>query len=414
MQTPIQFAGAQTTSDDSLVADALAQRVPGHSLPQPLYMSDAAFDFDMRAVFQRSWLQVGFEIEIPTAGSYFTVEIGKTSVVIVRDRDSNVRAFMNTCRHRGARICAEGAGTARRLVCPYHQWTYDLSGTLIHARNMGDDFDLSTHGLVSLRCETVAGVIFLALSDDVPAFEPFRNAIEPLLLPHNLKDAKIAHSMVIDEEANWKIVMENGRECYHCNARHPELLTAFRDPSKENYFDGTPPWMQEFESICTGLGFKVGPEEGVWYDMLRFPLAEDAVSLTTDGKLGCKKALMAAPAQGLGTFRWATEPHAFSHALADYTFSFEAWPVSATRTKVRAKWLVHKDAVEGVDYDIEHLTALWRATNDQDKWLSENNHLGVASAGYRPGPYSTKDEGKVIDFVDWYCNMADSHIKAKS
>ncbi|MBN3786539.1 aromatic ring-hydroxylating dioxygenase subunit alpha [Burkholderia sp. Ac-20353] len=400
-------------TDDSRIAELFAQRAAGHTLPQALYMSDAAFDFDMRAIFERSWLQIGFEAEICDVGSYITVEIGKSSVVIIRDRDMNVRAFMNTCRHRGARICPEGSGAARRLVCPYHQWTYDLSGTLIHARNMGPDFDQSIHGLIPVQCETVAGLIFIALSEDVPPFGPFRTALEPLLAPHNLKDAKVAHAMVIVEDANWKLVMENGRECYHCNARHPELLTAFRDPSKENYFGQTPPWMTEFQSMCTGLGFKVGPEEGEWYDMQRFPLAEGAVSLTTDGKLGCRKMLMEAPAQGLGSFRWATEPQSFSHALADYAFSFEAWPVSPTRTNVKAKWLVHKDAVEGVDYEIEHLTALWRATNDQDKWLSENNHLGVASAGYRPGPYSKSDEGKVLDFVDWYCRRAESYINRK-
>jgi Rieske 2Fe-2S family protein len=414
MQTEIRIEDQKRSTDDAYIASLFKQRLPGHSLPQALYMTEEAFEFDCRTIYGRSWLQAGFEAEIREVGSYFTVEIGKTSVIIVRDRDKTVRAFMNTCRHRGARICTEGSGSARRLVCPYHQWTYDLSGALLHARNMGPEFDASSHGLVPVRCEIAAGVIFIALSDDVLPFEPFRKAIEPLLLPHNLKDAKIAHAMVIEEDANWKLVMENGRECYHCNARHPELLVAFRDPSKENYFGATPPWLTEFQTMCSELGFKIGPEDGAWYDMLRFPLAEGAASLTLDGKLGCKKLFMDAPADGIGSFRWATEPQAFSHALADYAFSFETWPVSPTRTNVKAKWLVHKDAVEGVDYDLEHLTALWKATNDQDKWLSENNHTGVASAGYRPGPYSRTDEGKVIDFVDWYCRRAQTYFDASS
>lgn len=412
MLTPIRFDGSNMRSDDSYIAGLFEQRTQGYALPQGLYMSDAAFEFDMRAIFGRSWLQAGFEAEIRDVGSYFTVEMGKTSIVIVRDRDSQVRAFMNTCRHRGARICAEGAGSARRLVCPYHQWTYDLSGKLIHAKNMGEGFDTSDFGLTSVRCETAAGVIFIALSDDVPPFEPFRNAIEPLLGPHNLKDAKVAHAMVIEEEANWKLVMENARECYHCNARHPELLCAFRDPSgDDDYFNGTPVYMKEFEEKCKSLGYKVGPEEGDWYDMLRFPLAEGAASLTTDGKLGSKKMMLPAPLEGLGSFRWATEPQTFNHACADHLFTFEAWPVSATRTHVKAKWLVHKDAVEGVDYNVEHLTELWRMTNDQDLWLSENNHRGVANPGYRPGPYSKVDEPKLMDFVDWYCRRAESYLK---
>lgn len=394
----------------SAMADLFGQCVRGHTLPQQLYTSEAVFDFEMKAVFARSWLQAGHLAEVVKVGDYITVQLGKTSVVIIRESESSVRAYFNACRHRGSMICTSEKGSARRLVCPYHQWTYDLKGNLIFAKNMPADFEPSRHSLIPLQCEVVAGVIFIALSDDVPDFGEFRRQIEPMLAPHDLENAKIAHTAVLPEHANWKLVMENGRECYHCSARHPELLSSFRDPTEEDYFEGQPDWMTHFEDICRSNGLINGPAEGPWFDILRFPIKDGVQSLTLDGRYACSKLLIPSGEGNIGTLRWATEPNAFSHALRDHAFTFEAWPIDVGTTHVRAKWLVHKDAVEGRDYELPHLTALWSATNDQDKWLAENNFRGVQGAGYVPGPYSSNDEKKVIDFVNWYLDTVQGYL----
>lgn len=394
----------------SAMADLFGQCVRGHTLPQQLYTSEAVFDFEMKAVFARSWLQAGHLAEVVKVGDYITVQLGKTSVVIIRESESSVRAYFNACRHRGSMICTSEKGSARRLVCPYHQWTYDLKGNLIFAKNMPADFDQSRHSLIPLQCEVVAGVIFIALSDDVPDFGEFRRQIEPMLVPHDLENAKIAHAAVLPEHANWKLVMENGRECYHCSARHPELLSSFRDPTEEDYFEDQPDWMTHFEDICRSNGLINGPAEGTWFDILRFPIKDGVQSLTLDGRYACSKLLIPSGEGNIGTLRWATEPNAFSHALRDHAFTFEAWPIDVGTTHVRAKWLVHKDAVEGRDYELPHLTALWSATNDQDKWLAENNFRGVQGAGYVPGPYSSNDEKKVIDFVNWYLDTVQGYL----
>ena len=181
----------------SAMADLFGQCVRGHTLPQQLYTSEAVFDFEMKAVFARSWLQAGHLAEVVKVGDYITVQLGKTSVVIIRESESSVRAYFNACRHRGSMICTSEKGSARRLVCPYHQWTYDLKGNLIFAKNMPTDFDQSRHSLIPLQCEVVAGVIFIALSDDVPDFGEFRRQIEPMLAPHDLENAKIAHAAVL-------------------------------------------------------------------------------------------------------------------------------------------------------------------------------------------------------------------------
>lgn len=402
-------SSTSTVSLESL-ADLFGQCKRGYTLPQPLYTSEAVFDFEMKAVFARSWLQAGHLAEVAKVGDYITVQLGKTSVVIIRESESSVCAYFNACRHRGSMICTSAKGSAHRLVCPYHQWTYDLKGKLIFAKNMPADFEQSRHSLIPLHCEVVAGVIFIALSDDVPDFGDLRRHLEPMLAPHDLENAKIAHAAVLPENANWKLVMENGRECYHCSARHPELLSSFRDPTEDDYFEGQPEWMTSFEAVCRTNGLINGPAEGAWFDILRFPIKDGVQSLTLDGRYACSNLLIPSGEGNIGTLRWAIEPSAFSHALRDHAFTFEAWPIDVGTTHVRAKWLVHKDAVEGRDYELAHLTALWSATNDQDKWLAENNFRGVQGAGYVPGPYSSNDEKKVIDFVNWYLNTVQSYL----
>ena len=138
-----------TTTDR--IQTLIAERAPGYSLPQALYADPAVFDFDIQAIFNRYWLQAGLEVEIPKAGDYITLTVGPSPIVILRNEAGGVSAFFNTCRHRGAQICTEERGHARRLVCPYHQWTYDLYGQLLRAGRMHEGFDPTAYRLRPVR-----------------------------------------------------------------------------------------------------------------------------------------------------------------------------------------------------------------------------------------------------------------------
>ena len=148
----------------------LAERPEAHCLPQGLYNDPAAFDFDMAAIFGTSWLMAGFECELPKAGSYVAQMVGKWPVLIVRGRDGEIRAFHNSCRHRGSMLCASGSGSSPKIVCPYHRWTYELDGSLLSAMRMGDDFDKAAHSLRPIQIESVAGCLFICFDDNPPPF----------------------------------------------------------------------------------------------------------------------------------------------------------------------------------------------------------------------------------------------------
>lgn len=398
--------------DLSQIGALFAQRRAAHTLPQALYTDPAVFDFDMTAIYGESWLMAGFECELPKTGSYLSMMIGRWPVLILRDRSGEIRAFHNSCRHRGSLICQPGKGTAPKLVCPYHRWTYDLDGSLFAAGRMPDDFDKSSHGLKPIALESVEGALFICLGETPPPFDDFREKFAAYAAPHHFRDAKLASESVLIEYANWKLVMENARECYHCSTGHPELSRTFPVGMSKHFDAGEDAAARAFDASMAAHGLETKPVEGDWWQTARFGLNADCVSITMDGKHAVKKLMCDINGGDIGSMRWALDPHCFAHATADHVLMFSAIPVGPSETHVIAKWYVHKDAVEGVDYNVDALTELWTRTNLQDKELAENNHIGVNSAGYTPGPYSQDAEMLAQRFIDWYCDKSTAYIAA--
>ena len=122
------------------ISAQFAQRRPDHSLPQALYCDEGVLQADLNAIFYKDWIFAASAAELPKAGAYVTLQLGAYPVVIVKGSDGEVRAFHNVCRHRGQRLCSKTSGSTVKLVCPYHQWTYDLDGKLMWAREMGPEF----------------------------------------------------------------------------------------------------------------------------------------------------------------------------------------------------------------------------------------------------------------------------------
>lgn len=395
--------------DLTRISALLDARPAGHSLPGGLYNDPDAFDFDMTAIFGQSWLFAGFEAEVRNPGDYLSIMIGRWPVLIVRDRDGALRAFHNSCRHRGSVICKPGSGSMGRLTCPYHRWTYGLDGRLLAAGRMPEEFSKSEHGLATLHLETVAGAMFICLADRAPDFSVLRRDLAPLLSPHQLDRAKVAHKSVLVEYANWKLVMENGRECYHCATGHPELALTFPVTADE-YFDLDGSEARAFEERMASLGLPGGPVGEDWWQAVRFALNPGTVAMTTSGDFAVRKLMCDLGGGDTGSLRWAVEPNNFCHSTSEYTFAFNAMPVGPHETHVVSTWLVHEDAVEGVDYDLDTLTHLWTQTNLQDKEFAENNQAGINSPGYRPGPYSPSAESLTLRFVDWYCAKAADYL----
>jgi glycine betaine catabolism A len=398
------------TMDLGRIDTLFKQRREGHALPQALYTETDTFDFDMAAIYGKSWLMAGMECELPKTGSYISMMIGKWPVLITRDKSGEIRAFHNSCRHRGSMICAVGSGTSPKLVCPYHRWTYDLDGSLLAANRMADDFVKGDHGLKPVALKNVNGALFICLSDNPPAFDDFGEKLAAYTTPHHLRNAKLAHQSVLVEDANWKLVMENARECYHCGTSHLALAKTFPVGMSRHFDSGEDGRLKAFFAKMDELDLPHQAVEGHWWQVARFALNEGCVSISNDGQHLSKKLMCEANGGDIGSLRFALDPHSFVHCTADGVFFFSAVPVGPNETHVTSKWYVHKDAVEGVDYHIDALTDLWTVTNLEDKALAENNQVGVNSLGYTPGPYSQEAEMLALRFTDWYCDKARDYI----
>ncbi len=400
----------------SSVSEHVRSRQSGYPLPAEFYTSPEIFDLDVKTIFGTYWFFAAVEAQIPEAGDYVTVDVGPYSVIVLRDDDEEVRALHNVCRHRGARILNDAEGSVGNIVCGYHYWTYGTDGKLLHAPGAGADFQPSCFALKSVAVRSVAGLIYLCLADEPPAdFDPTMARVAAYLEPHNLAGAKVAAQVDIIEDANWKLVMENNRECYHCEG-HPELSTTFFltygltdeevTPKLRPHHDRYLLAQSELEMLCeqAGLAHKLlmdleDPATGV--RIMREALDGAGESFSLDGTVLCDRPLGDFPSTRMGRCTLHTQPNMWGHMMADHAVVFSALPISPTTTRVRTTWLVHADAVEGVDYDVDKLTHVWQETNDQDSVFTARAQVGVSSPAYEPGPYMPS-ESQVDAFVGWY------------
>jgi Rieske 2Fe-2S family protein len=275
---------------------------------------------------------------------------------------------------------------------------------------MHEGFDRSEYPLRPIKVRSVGGTIYVCLADDAPDFDAYGPVIDPYLAPHDLRNTKLAHQSHVVVKGNWKLVMENSRECFHCPARHHELMHTFlHDYNFEE--PATTRSSSRSGNDARGSGSVSENSEGDDFRIVRLPLRQGALSSTIDGKAAVSRVLGTMPTNDAGSVRWVHFPSTFNHAFADYAIVVRMLPIGPQETLFTTKWLVHRDAEEGRDYDRETLVQVWSATNDQDKALVERNQEGVNSAGYAPGPYSQQAEQGVIRFVEWYAGALATHLK---
>jgi Rieske 2Fe-2S family protein len=393
---------------------------PGWSLPREFYSDEEVYRFDLACIWRAGWLFAAHACEILESGDYLTLELGADSIIIARGDDGAIRGLHNVCRHRGSLICTEPAGHAVRLVCPYHQWTYGLDGRLLACRGMPDDLDKEQFSLAAVHTREVEGLIFISLADNPPPFDSALERLSPLLKPQGFDRAKVAKIVDYVVEANWKLVWENNRECYHCNLNHPQYVKANFD--HYNADDTTPRIREAINSVVTrseekwsasklapthkqtGMTTFPDAEKNIWFSANRTPLVEGWVSESMDGR-------QVAPLMGnytdadVGTLRIRSLPNFWNHSSCDHSVSTRLFPIGHQRTAVRVYWLVDKNAVEGRDYELAKLMPFWQLTSEQDWQICQRQQRGVNSSAYVPGPYSTFKEYNVASFGEWYLKM---------
>jgi Rieske 2Fe-2S family protein len=392
------------------VAELVSARRSGYSLPQDYYVDPDVLELDLEHAFARQWLFVAASGELPLPGDVLTWSVGRESVLVTRDLDGSLSAHHNVCRHRGCRLRTDGPGSARVVVCPYHQWSYGLDGRLRGAPHMGAELARETLGLRPVHLRDLGGLLFVCFADEPPGFDPAVEVVEPQLRLHEIARTRVAARQHYRVQANWKLLVENNRECYHCRVNHPEFcLSNFDvgvggDLRHSRAFDAAlaEHWRRW---VAAGLAPRESNfEDGGFFRVARLPLRPGYVTESLTGRL-IAPVLGRLPSPDVGSLRLITLPNSWTHVNADYAVTTRLTPIAPDRTDVAVTFLVREDAVEGRDYSVPELTAVWQATSEQDWSLCEQSAAGVRSRGYLPGPLSPVTEGSVGAFHEWYLRV---------
>jgi len=378
----------------------------GMALEQAFYTDADIFERDISEIFLKSWLYAGHVSEVANIGDWLLLELAGESVIIIRRSKNEISALLNVCRHRGSRICLEKKGCAKKLVCRYHAWVYELDGQLRGAAHMPEGFDGTELSLKKIHCEVLEGMIYVNFAEQPSTFEFIRAGMSAYLQPYRLDKAKVAHRETYAINANWKLSLENYSECYHCAPSHPEFS---RGHSIAKPGARSSPLMDEVMSRAEacGLSDKIfnhlyldAPGFGADYAYERYPLWRGHVTGSEDGQ-------PVAPLMGEirdydgGATDFQVGPVTFGLAYCDYVVIYRFTPLSLNRSECDITWLINADAEEGKDYDRSRLTWLWDITTMADKRIIENNAKGVNSRFYVPGPLSTM-ESFTRNFQSWY------------
>jgi Rieske 2Fe-2S family protein len=326
--------------------------------------------------------------ELRNRGDFRRYDFAGESIVLVRGEGERVHGFFNVCRHRGYAFCEQETGTARRFVCPYHRWTYNLDGSLAAAPAIrdGDVIDYADWGLHPVHVGVWHGLMFMCLSRHEP--EPIAEVLErvaPELALAQPERLKVAAAEAYTAEANWKLMLENYLECYHCVGAHPELCVTL--DLKQQDLDLSTARSVESE-----------------YNNAVAPLKPGAKTLSIDGEL----VSMPLPVEDGFSAGFSIQPCLSRIMLhADHCVTHTIRPIDTRRLVWTTQWLVHEDAQEGRDYDVERLTKVWDATNREDIALVEGAYRGVRSRRFVPGPLAPTKEPAIKAALATYLRLLD-------
>ncbi|MDT5014604.1 MAG: glycine betaine catabolism [Mycobacterium sp.] len=353
------------------------------------YTSATVFAAEQERIFESMWFCATRTADMLKPGHYRKIQVGRESVLVVRGRDDILRAFLNVCRHRGAQLCTESEGQARRnLRCPYHAWSYGLDGKLVAAPNIatltdenGVGIDRYRYGLVPVALTEWLGYAWVCLAQEPPSF--FDDVVGDVTARlgnataidcYGIDSLQVGHRVVYDVTANWKLIVENFMECYHCASIHPELVEVLPEFSRglaAQYF--------------VGHGAEFGTE---------------IAGFTVDGSAGFDALPGVTAEQDRRYYAITVRPTVFINLVPDHIIFHRMYPMAPDRTVVECDWLYAPDVVS-TGRDVSRSVELFHRVNQQDFEACERTQPAMSSRAYRDGGVLVPAEHHITEFHQW-------------
>ncbi|HET7092860.1 MAG TPA: aromatic ring-hydroxylating dioxygenase subunit alpha [Thermomicrobiales bacterium] len=354
------------------------------TLPGRYFHDPAIYAREQERIFGAMWVCVGRADAIPTAGEFMLADLGGESVIVARGHDGALRAFLNVCRHRGARLCTEAQGRAGRVFqCRYHAWSYGLDGRLVGTPNLtrDDRLDRDAYGLLPVRLEVWEGLVWLNLDPDAA---PLADQLDPpietrfggseTLARYGIGDLGVGRSIQYEIAANWKLIVENFMECYHCGPVHPELvrlLPAFRQ----------------------GTSY-----QGIVGEGTAFAADIDAFTLSGNGDRPRLPGL--GPDDDRLYYGFVLWPNVFVNLLPDHVILHTLRPLDPERSHVTCDWLFDRAQIARSGFDPTDTVDIFDLVNRQDWEVCELTQLGMHSRAYDRGGLYVTNEQHIAAFRD--------------
>jgi Rieske 2Fe-2S family protein len=357
--------------DPAALADSLRPFGESRMLPRAAYVDPAVFAWEQRHFFGGGWTCGGRSAQVPAAGDLRAEPAGAGSVLLARGEDGALRAFANSCRHRGHELLPCGSASQQSvIICPYHSWTYSLNGNLRAAAGFKNrpGFQADHWGLVELPATEWHGLVFVDGSGAAGPLADSLATLEEFIAPYEPERLVVAGQHDYEVAANWKILTENYHECYHCPVIHPELCKVSPPKSGENY--STP-----------------GTWVGGWMD-----LRDGMATMSLDGS-SQGVSLRNLDTRGLRTVIYVNVfPNVLISLHPDYVMTHRLTPLAADRTRIECTWAFAPEAVAAPGFDPGYAVEFWDITNQQDWRACESVQRGLSSPHAVPGPLSAEED----------------------
>ncbi len=353
------------------------------TLPTGWYRSPEIFRIEKERIFCREWIGVCREEELPRPGDHLVLDVLGESVLLLRNREGELRAFYNVCRHRGSRLCraagetpdasrvvlAGGITAGRLIVCPYHQWSYDFNGALVAAPHLGagSGFNKQEFRLYPIGAESWGGFVFLNLTpSEAKPFAAQLGGIPDRLQRYPLAELRIGATIRYEVAANWKILCENYNECYHCAGVHPELcalVPSFREAGGANldWIRGIPHREGAYTFTPSGTTLRRA-----------FP------GLNADEQVRHKGELV--------------YPNVFLSVACDHVAAFILYPRGAERTDITCHFLFETHEIDKPRFDPSDAVDFWDLVNRQDWTVCESVQNGIRARVHTHGYYAPMED----------------------
>jgi Rieske 2Fe-2S family protein len=358
---------------------ALALKPFGSSrmLPKAAYVDPEVLAWERRTVFA-DWICVGRSSELPLPRTAKAFSVGESGVLVTRDGDGVLHAFENTCRHRGHELlkCGETSDQQATLTCPYHAWVYKHDGAMLGAPGFKryKDFDKSEFGLIGMPVREWHGWLFVNPSGLEPSFDEHIGALEEVVGHYDAEALVTAETHEYEVAANWKVVIENYQECYHCAMIHPDLVKV------------SPPF--------SGANVQL-PGNWVGGSMR---LAEGAMTMSFSGESKGNTFARLDEEEQHTVMYVAVMPNLLISLHPDYIMTHLLTPISPDLTRIKCSWAFPKETVEHPAFDPTYAVEFWDLTNRQDWAACESVQRGIKAPGFVPGPLAPDEDG-VYHFV---------------